>query len=208
MYDEPQLVIGFGITNGKLTSSLSIEVSLQLNFLSVSLFYNTTLSQVLSEQSISVNLQEALSANESISSNTSFTLILTVVTDQYSICVHPNIITDSLQNRTQTATSDPNDVFVISEFTAQSLLVITCIAAAFLVVIFIILIISGAVCLSFCRYGKKWSVTGTMNRMYFEDDAISLSTNDPETYELMNKLGDEQKRSMLTIHDTKSFSKT
>ncbi len=197
------MIVTFGITKGNITSSLSINVTLELIVLSTNFSFNTILTSVVSTQMLYFNLLN-LDSVSSITNDTVFSTKLTLNSKNLSITVNPDIISDSLGNKTIDNTSIPN-YFIFSQFTAESLLITLCIVAVLIIVIVIIVFISVIVCLSFFRYGRQWSVTGTMNKFFLQDDAISLSTNDPDTYELMNRLG-EPTNDKLTINDDSAYT--
>ena len=203
-FDTPMLIVSFGITEGmiRISPTLYINISVELTVSSTNLSFDTLLSSLVSKQSIYINLLSFDLSN--ITDDTVFSTKLILNSKNLSVGINPDSISDRLGNITE-ASLDPAGYFIFSGFTASSLFITFCIIAVLIVIIVIIVFISVIVCLSFFKYGRKWSVTGSMNRFFLQDDAISLSTNDPDTYELMNKLG-ELKTDKLTINDDGAYT--
>lgn len=94
--------------------------------------------------------------------------------------------------------------YIVGEFTQQSLLISACVTGILLVLttLSIIIGITGFGLSYHTR--RKWTLGGGLNRLYFQDDAMSLATNDPESYELMNRLGEKQ-TAVLAINDDNEY---
>ena len=193
------LITTFGIISGTLSPGSScVGVSINLTLTATNFLYLTTICSAVPTLTVHINLSQVCEIKKC---NNSFTAVLQVISANHSVTVDPGVITDTLENRAVQA----SNIFLISEFTGLSLLITTCIIGGLVVLITIVFFVSVIVCLSFCRYGRKWSISGKVNKLFLQDDAISLSTNDPETYELMNKLG-ETKTASLTINDDNEYT--
>uniref|UniRef100_A0A1X7UW67 Uncharacterized protein n=1 Tax=Amphimedon queenslandica TaxID=400682 RepID=A0A1X7UW67_AMPQE len=94
--------------------------------------------------------------------------------------------------------------FIIGEFTRQSLVISTSTAGILLLITLLAAAFGTVGCIVSIQTRRKWTLGGGLNKLYFQDDAMSLATNDPESYELMNRLG-ERKTATLAINDDNEY---
>jgi hypothetical protein len=190
------LSIESGITNGTLApdQSISLDVLLQ-DDIQIGI---VSLSYIVVMQVVKINISKLLHGNDTISSLSTINARL-IASPSYNIIVHPSKINESIEN-IATGTCG----YVVGEFTEQSLIISSCVAG----VLLLICVIASCFSIIACGVGyqsrRKWILGGKQMYSNFQDDAISLATNNPETYELMAKLG-ERKTAMLPINDDKEY---
>lgn len=95
--------------------------------------------------------------------------------------------------------------FVIGEFTQQSLVIASSVTGSLVLVAVLATAVGIIGCGLSYHTRRKWTLGGGLNKLYFQDDAMSLATNDPESYELMNRLG-EKKTATLAINDDNEYT--
>lgn len=173
-----------------LNGSNSFNVSFSLSYLAVSHTLVFNLSRVNSLCLVAIS--QCIVATY-LTSNVMY----------YNVTIDPASLNNSLSNIVEL--DDLSCNFVFGEFTQQSLLILSCVAGslALLCILFAVFSIIG--CAMTYHTKRKWTIGGALNKLYFQDDAISLSTTDPETYELMNRLG-ERKTATLAINDDKEYN--
>ena len=173
-----------------LNGSNSFNVSFSLSYLAVSHTLVFNLSRVNSLCLVAIS--QCIVATY-LTSNVTY----------YNVTIDPASLNNSLSNIVEL--DDLSCNFVFGEFTQQSLLILSCVAGslALLCILFAVFSIIG--CAMTYHTKRKWTIGGALNKLYFQDDAISLSTTDPETYELMNRLG-ERKTATLAINDDKEYN--
>lgn len=209
-FNDRVLAVSYGVTEGQMSPSTIIRTTLTVMLTPYNdtssigtsvIIYEAWLTNAVSRITVDVTPEEEYDDPLSI-----FTVTLTTTTSNSLLTINPGVITDSIFNITESASSDDtSSYFIVGDFTSQSLLVTTCLVGGLTVLLAIVVFISVTVCIAFARYGRRWTASGTINRMFLHDDGISLATNDPDTYELMNKLG-EKKTARLTINDDNAYS--
>lgn len=185
----PDLLLSLILTVS-LNGSNSFNVSFSLSYLAVSHTLVFNLSRVNSLCLVAIS--QCIVATY-LTSNVTY----------YNVTIDPASLNNSLSNIVEL--DDLSCNFVFGEFTQQSLLILSCVAGslALLCILFAVFSIIG--CAMTYHTKRKWTIGGALNKLYFQDDAISLSTTDPETYELMNRLG-ERKTATLAINDDKEYN--
>lgn len=199
------LIIESGITEGALGpgSVLSLVLRLQNSVI----VDNITFSHEVVRQEVKLNLSLVDICSEDITN-----CILT--TDTYFLSPPSHIraslgltmLTGTLHNITNDdgGMASGSCDFIIGEFTRQSL-VISASTVGILLLITLLSAVFGIVgCIISIQTRRKWTLGGGLNKLYFQDDAMSLATNDPESYELMNRLG-ERKTATLAINDDNEY---
>lgn len=199
------LTVRTSITSGLMAPdqflSLILTVSLNGND---SFNISFSLSYLAVRHTLMFNLSRVNSLCLAAISQCIVTTYLTSNVTYYNVTIHPASLNNSLSNIVE-LDDDGSCNFVLGEFTQQSFLILSCVAGslALLCILFAVFSIIG--CAMTYHTRRKWTIGGTLNKLYFQDDAISLSTTDPETYELMNRLG-ERKTATLAINDDKEYN--
>ena len=197
------LQIQYGIISGLLQAGEYANILLNVSLQGQHITYQTVLCSIIFKQDIHVNISELIK-QDFLPLEQQFLVQLSAASDDILLNINPHNISGTLTNTTSTSQQSMAVNFIVSEFTVVSLLITTIITSCLVFVIALIIFVSAIICLSLYRYGRKWSMSGTMDKLFMQGDAISLSTNDPETYELMNRLG-ENKTASLTINDDNEY---
>ena len=119
----------------------------------------------------------------------------------FNLILNPSNLSDMLGN----IVAPKKCNYIIGEFTQQTLLISTCVVGVLMILCLIACVFSAVACGISYQSRRKWILGGGLNKLYFQDDAISLATNDPESYELMNRLG-ERKTASLVINDDNEYT--
>ena len=198
------LTIESGITSGALGpgSSLSLALRLQNSVIA----HNLTFTHEIVRQEVKLNLSLVDVCSDEVTN-------CIITTDTYFVSPPQNfraslgitVLTGTLSNITDDGgIASGSCDFIIGEFTRQSL-VISVSTVACLLVLTVLSAVFGIVgCIVSIQTRRKWTLGGGLNKLYFQDDAMSLATNDPESYELMNRLG-ERKTATLAINDDNEY---
>lgn len=159
---------------------------------------NANLSYTVVSQTTTVKLSR-------VNTTSNATVFIKVSLASYSILnviLNPSNISDELGNFVSPKKCED---YIIGQFTQNSLLISSCVAGSLLLLCMVSFAISIATCGVSYQSRRKWILGSGLNRLYFQDDAMSLATNDPESYELMNRLG-ETKTASLAINDDNEYN--
>lgn len=193
-YGGDVLSVTVGVEEGSVDGAwVSVEVTVG----KASVAYDVRLTEVVVSHTTSVNLT-CLAPNRTLL--TSVTVLLNTSDDR--VVLPDGNFTTVLGD----VFSEPSAVdFVIGEFTRLTLLVTACLVGGVVLVLSSSVagsVLVGVVCY---RRGKRWRVSGA-HGFSPRGDTLSVSTTDPGTYELMNRLGESKTTSFL-INDDRDFAR-
>ena len=191
-YDgDAVLSVKVGIVRG---ATVSVCIELVVTTVGSSVAYHVQLTSIIVAHTATIDL----------------TLLMPNFTDESTINVLLNTSNENVVVLSHNTTAVLKDIlepnlFVVSEFTRLTLAVTVCLCGAILVLLFT----SAAVCVAVgpCCYrrGKRWRISRA-SVFSPRGDTVSVSTADPNTYELMNRLG-ENKVTSLLINDDRDFAR-